>query len=60
MDLLFDSGGFLVEKWSQVHTTIDPTSMSASKSVVLKKPRFSLGKTISLRALEVKVETKNR
>ena len=60
IDLLFDFGGFLVEKWRQVRTKIDPTSMSASKSAVLKKLRFSLGKTIRLRVLEVKVETKNR
>ena len=60
IDLLFDFGGFLVEKWSQVGTKIDPKSMSASKSVVLKKPRFSLGKTIRWRVLEVKIERKNR
>ena len=60
IDLLVDSGGYLVEKWSQVGTKIDPKSMSASKSVVLKQPRFSVRKTIRLRVLEVKVETKNR
>ena len=40
IDLLFDFGGFLVEKWSQVGTKIDPKSMSASKSVVKKNSFF--------------------
>ena len=48
IDLLFDFGGFLVEKWSQVGTKIDPKSMSASKSVVLKKHRFSFRKNNTL------------
>ena len=52
--------GFLVEKWRQVGTNINPKSMCTSKSDVLKKLRFSLGKTILLKVLEVKVGTKNR
>ena len=43
---LKDFSGFGRVKWSQVGTKIDPKSMSASKSVVLKKLRFTLRKTI--------------
>ena len=37
--------GFLVDKWRQVGTKIDPKSMCTSKTDVLKKPYFSLRKT---------------
>ena len=60
IDLLCDFGGFLVEKWKQVGTNMDPKSMCNSKSDVLKKPCFSFRKTILLNVLEVKVGTKNQ
>ena len=59
IDFLFDFGGFLVEKWRQVGTNMDPKSMCNAKSDVLKKLSFSLGKTILLNVLEVKVGTKH-
>ena len=58
IDFLCDFGGFLVEKWRQVGTNMDPKSMCNAKSDYLKKLRFSVGKTILLHILEVKVGIK--
>ena len=44
IDFLCDFGGFLVEKWRQVGTNMDPKSMRNAKSDVVKKPSFSIGK----------------
>ena len=59
IDFFCNCGGFLVEKWRQVGTNMDPKSMCNAKSDVLQKPSFSAGKTILLNVLEVKVGTKN-
>ena len=59
IDFLRDVGGLLVEKWRQVGTNMDPKSMCNAKSDVLKKLSFSVGKTILLNILDVKVGTKN-
>ena len=60
IDFLLDFGGFVMEKWKQLGTNMDPKSMCNSKSDVLKKHWFSFGKTILLNILEVKVGTKNQ
>ena len=60
IDFLCDFRRFLVEKWRQVGTKIDPKSMYNSKSDLLKKQSFSTGKTILLNVLEVKVGTTNQ
>ena len=57
---LEDFGGFLEEKWRHVGTKIDQKSMPTSKSDFLKKPCFSLGKTMILRVEGVEVGSKNR
>ena len=54
-----DFGGFLEEKWRHVGTKIEQKSMPTSKSDFLKKPCFSLGKTMILKVLEVDVGIKN-
>ena len=55
-----DVGGFLEEKSRHVGTKIEQKSMPTSKSDFLKKPCFSLGKTMILRVQGVEVGGKNR
>ena len=60
IDFWKDFDGFLEEKWRHVGTQIDQKSMSTSKSDVLKKPRFSYGKTMILMVQGFEVGRKNR
>ena len=56
--MIFDQ--FFDPKWRQVETKIDQKSMSTSKGDFLKKPCFSLGKTMILRVQGIEVGGKNR
>ena len=60
IDFWKDFGGFLEAKWRHVGTKIDQKSMPTWKSDFLKKPCFSLGKTMILRVQGVEVGSKNR
>ena len=60
IDFWKDFGGFLEEKWRHVGTKIEQKSMPTSKSDFLKKPCFSLGKTMILRVQGIEVGSKNR
>ena len=55
-----DFDEFLKEKSKHVGTKIEQKSMPTSKSDFLKKPRFSLGKTMILRVQGFEVGGKNR
>ena len=59
-DFWTDFGGFLDAKWRHVGTKIDQKSMPTWKSDFLKKPCFSLGKTMILKVQGVEVGSKNR
>ena len=56
---LEDFGGFWDQNGSKLAFKIEPKTMLSSKGVFLKKPCFSLGKTMILKVLEVEVGTKN-
>ena len=60
IDFWKDFGGFLEEKWRHVGTKIEQKSMPTSNSDFLKKPCFSLGKTMILRVQGIEVGGKNR
>ena len=60
IDLCKDFGGFLEEKWRHVGTKIEQKSMPTSKEDFLKKPCFSLGKTMILKVRGMEVGIKNR
>ena len=60
IDFWKDFGGFLEAKWRHVGTKIDQKSMPTWKSDFLKKPCFSLRKTMILRVEGVEVGSKNR
>ena len=60
IDFWRDFGGFLEAKWRHVGTKIEQKSMPTSKSDFLKKPCFSLGKTMILRVQGIEVGGKNR
>ena len=60
IDFWRDFGGFLEAKWRHVGTKIDQKSMPTWKSDFLKKPCFSLGKTMILRVQGAEVGSKNR
>ena len=60
IDFWKDFGAFLEEKWRHVGTKIEQKSMPTSKSDFLKKPCFSLGKTMILRVQGIEVGGKNQ
>ena len=55
-----DFTGFWEGKLRHVGTKIEQKSMPTSKSDFLKKPRFSLGKTMILRVQGIEVGGENR
>ena len=60
IDFWKDFGGFWEGKWSQVGTKIHQKLASFTKRHFLKKPCFSLGKTMILKVRGVQVGSKNR
>ena len=56
---LKDFGGFWKENGAKLASRWHQKSMPTSKDDLLKKPCFSLGKTMILKVLEVEVGTKN-
>ena len=60
IDFWTDFGGFLDAKWRHVATNIDQKSMPTSNNDFLKKPCFSLGKTMISRVQGIEVGGKKR
>ena len=60
IDFWKDFGEFLEEKSSHVGIKIEQKSMPTSKNDFLKKPCFSLGKTMILGVQGIEVGDKNR
>ena len=60
IDFWKDFDGFLDAKWRHVATNIDQKSMPTSNNDFLKKPCFSLGKTMISRVQGIEVGGKKR